>query len=547
MSISVSELFLLDELNNSKILAGSDGLERSVYFVSIMSSCADFQSLKTHEVAIINDNSLLEDDTFLNNLIRNCYLLQISCIAIYCLPEETVPQKLINEAERAKTPLVLLSSDSSLTELINSITAQVINAQVLQLQKALNNTYMFIDIARKGGDISEIASALSHTINLPVLIENEKDELICFDNDLDSSSLDISDLDILTMNREIKHHEYLSVRDEPLQSVYHFRSRRNPDVNFIILPIIYNDSVFGNITVITAKDAAPVNEIILKNAAAFTALSMAAIKSRLDKERLIRDDILISLLHNRREILIEDTTFWLSELQLTDNAPYIVFMIATGCDSDTEQILSLRQMTTTFVRDGYFFEEEGKLLFIRSFRNYSESDIDYYFNELRQMLLKRARGVDFYISISNLCTDIHNLNEAYNQASTALEICKNILPPNSLGYYSKMDLFCLFNEQQNKQLLIQFSSHYLSDLIDNSNFNFDAIGTLQAYLESGCSIEKTSQILYVHKNTLKYRIRRLKDILSDSLDNNEYSLKLSLAIIIYKLFPEEIRESISQY
>ena len=161
------------------------------------------------------------------------------------------------------------------------------------------------------------------------------------------------------------------------------------------------------------------------------------------------------------------------------------------------------------------------------------------------MFLKRAHGISFQISISNLCEDINNLNDAYQQALTALDICKKILPPNSLGYYSNMDLFCLFNEQHNKELLIRFSSHYLSNLINNTSMSFDAIGTLQAYLDNGQSIEKTSQVLYLHRNTLKYRIRRLKEILNESFDNQEYTTKLTLAIIIYRLFPDAIEALVS--
>ncbi len=46
MSISVSELFLLDEFSDAKILAGSDGLEKNVYYVSILSSRENLQSKK---------------------------------------------------------------------------------------------------------------------------------------------------------------------------------------------------------------------------------------------------------------------------------------------------------------------------------------------------------------------------------------------------------------------------------------------------------------------------------------------------------------------
>ena len=544
MSISVSELFLLDEFSDAKILAGSDGLEKNVYYVSILSSRENLQSTKAHDFAIIYDRALLSDEKFLYDLIAHCSYLKISCIGICCAHEEDVPSWLINQADQIKTPLILFPDINSLSKIVNVCIGHVINTQMLQLQTVLNSTYMFIDIAKRGGDITELANALSRSINLPVLIENEKYELLSFANDQEHFNPNISDMDILSMNRAIKKHLYEPALSESLQSIYHFTGIKNPLISFIVVPILYANRNLGNITVVSSLNY-PVNEILLKNAAAYTALSMAAIKSRLDKERLIRDDILISLLHNRRDTIIEDVSYWLSELHLSDNAPYIVFMISPDVPNDSELSESFQQVATSYIRDAYFFKEEGKLLFIRSFRNQKDSEISRFFIDLKEMFLKRAHGISFQISISNLCEDINNLNDAYQQALTALDICKKILPPNSLGYYSNMDLFCLFNEQHNKELLIRFSSHYLSNLINNTSMSFDAIGTLQAYLDNGQSIGKTSQVLYLHRNTLKYRIRRLKEILNESFDNQEYTTKLTLAIIIYRLFPYAIEALVS--
>ncbi|MDU4960879.1 MAG: PucR family transcriptional regulator ligand-binding domain-containing protein [Sporomusaceae bacterium] len=56
--------------------------------------------------------------------------------------------------------------------------------------------------------------------------------------------------------------------------------------------------------------------------------------------------------------------------------------------------------------------------------------------------------------------------------------------------------------------------------------------TLQAYLSCQGDIAATARTLFIHRNTVKYRIARLNELLDAPLSNPEFSLQLRLALLL---------------
>ncbi|MCU1489764.1 MAG: sugar diacid utilization regulator, partial [Acidimicrobiaceae bacterium] len=57
----------------------------------------------------------------------------------------------------------------------------------------------------------------------------------------------------------------------------------------------------------------------------------------------------------------------------------------------------------------------------------------------------------------------------------------------------------------------------------------ELVATLAAYLECGGSYDATSKVLSVHRNTLKYRLRRIREISGHDLTNSDTHFNLQLA------------------
>ena len=58
---------------------------------------------------------------------------------------------------------------------------------------------------------------------------------------------------------------------------------------------------------------------------------------------------------------------------------------------------------------------------------------------------------------------------------------------------------------------------------------------LDEYFRNDCSVIETSKALYCHKNTLTYKIHKIRDILGYDIHSNENRTKIMIALYIMRL------------
>ena len=96
----------------------------------------------------------------------------------------------------------------------------------------------------------------------------------------------------------------------------------------------------------------------------------------------------------------------------------------------------------------------------------------------------------------------------------------------------------------------KFYSDYLGSLqaYDMEN-NSNLVGTLQTYICNDCNLIKTSNELFLHKNTLRYRLQRIEEILQMDLKDTEHVFLLYLCFKIqeYMGITKQMSESSEHY
>ena len=84
----------------------------------------------------------------------------------------------------------------------------------------------------------------------------------------------------------------------------------------------------------------------------------------------------------------------------------------------------------------------------------------------------------------------------------------------------------LAGDQLAKQALI--TSYYLP-LVSGSA---DLLQTLRAYLENGGSLEATAKSLFVHANTVRYRLRRIQELIGEDVTDPRVAFVVQTAIVV---------------
>lgn len=136
-------------------------------------------------------------------------------------------------------------------------------------------------------------------------------------------------------------------------------------------------------------------------------------------------------------------------------------------------------------------------------------------------------------SVGHSFPNWEKIEQSYIQANLA----NNERTDETIIFYRDKGMYELFNDMNSSEI-IYFCQKTLKDFAypDEDNVVItDLRNTLDVYLANQCEITKTANLLFIHRNTVKYRINRCEEILGLKVNAPEESLNLRLALNLSKL------------
>jgi purine catabolism regulator len=137
--------------------------------------------------------------------------------------------------------------------------------------------------------------------------------------------------------------------------------------------------------------------------------------------------------------------------------------------------------------------------------------------------------------VSTLCQNFLQTKSAFKEAIDALSQGKLSKKKAYIQTYHTKDIMELM-----RQIPLEDLKNYYTFAL--SGFNDTKIEeeqslleTLSVYLETHCQISETAKRLFVHRNTVVYRIEKCEEILGRSLKDSETTLQIRLALRIKTL------------
>lgn len=142
------------------------------------------------------------------------------------------------------------------------------------------------------------------------------------------------------------------------------------------------------------------------------------------------------------------------------------------------------------------------------------------------------------LAFSHIAPPNTPLQQLYSEADMVLRIITRTPSSTNHLYYDQLGVYKLFFEVP-EEIRKTFYSEHLGLLIheDQTN-NSNLVETLRCYLTNNCSAVAASQQLFIHKNTLFYRINRIKTILNVDLNDPFIRNNLFNALLIYDVFSD---------
>lgn len=156
--------------------------------------------------------------------------------------------------------------------------------------------------------------------------------------------------------------------------------------------------------------------------------------------------------------------------------------------------------------------------------------------EIQENINNKIEGISISIGIGNSYGDLSQMKQSLKEAEWALQSAKFENKKNIIITYKEIGVYGLLFNIKDKSILEQYYFNMLGEIQKYDNMNdTELIKTLEVYLEESCNVTLTAEALFLHRNTLKYRLRKIEELLECNLHNFKDCERLQMAFDIKKI------------
>ncbi|MGN0600411.1 MAG: PucR family transcriptional regulator [Oscillospiraceae bacterium] len=127
---------------------------------------------------------------------------------------------------------------------------------------------------------------------------------------------------------------------------------------------------------------------------------------------------------------------------------------------------------------------------------------------------QRFSGLKICGGIGRSTSGAENLRRSYSEARQALEMSENDGSAVHIALYSEMGIIRLLASVNSREEIKEYCYSTLMPLIDSDcRHNTEYVKTLETYLKCNCNLVKTAETMFIHRNTIVYRIEKIRSLL----------------------------------
>lgn len=565
--LTVKDLFEIKAIDGLKIVAGENGINNEIAIVNIIENPEVFDWLSPNELLLSTGYIFKDNEELQNRIIQE--LSQINCAGLIVKMKryfDKLPQNMIDQANKLGLPLIELPFEYTLSRVISIINEKASGRYDLLNRKTLDIHNLFFRITLEGGGIDRILSMLSETINNPIIFVNEDWKLVDFTEHM-NNKVPLSYCLNLVKNRPAFPKDFIdsipknvSEMKKTIKRIYQLEGM---EINCRILPVAAASYIYGYIIVWqTVSELTEFDFIILEQASTNIALERIKAKEIEEVKLKIRQDFFDDLLTGK--ITSSETLHTLSEMHgLHSNYMYycIVIHIQSEEFEKYEDMVARRVSLENKARkcveliydyankaDGEvtcFYRNNRIIILIGQHENrpaVSVYEAKQYTNNLYNVLNKQISNSTFLIGIGRQYETIRSLHKSFSEANESIRLMQKFENSGGVSHFEDHSIYHFLDSNIRDMELEEFFMKRLGKVYDHDQLHGTSyIITLENYFQNNLNISETAKAMFLHRNTLIYRIEKIKEILNSDLKNSEELLQIQLALKIFRLLNKKLR------
>ena len=147
-------------------------------------------------------------------------------------------------------------------------------------------------------------------------------------------------------------------------------------------------------------------------------------------------------------------------------------------------------------------------------------------------MLKGEGLKDFHIAYGTIISDMKEVSKSYKEAKLALDVGKIFFTEKDIVAYNTLGIGRLIY-----QLPIPLCKMFIREIFEGKspdNFDDETLTTINKFFENSLNVSETSRQLYIHRNTLVYRLDKIQRITGLDLRVFEDAITFKIALMVVK-------------
>ena len=258
---------------------------------------------------------------------------------------------------------------------------------------------------------------------------------------------------------------------------------------------------------------------------------LVAYKERFDKDNFIKnlllDNLLLVDIYNRAKKLHIDT-----------EARRVVFILEISNEKENNSLETVRALFNSKSGDFITAVDEKSIIVVKEL---GAQDGSTEMERIAGMILDslgEEKKKEALVAYGTVVGEIKEVSRSYKEARMALNVGKIFFEERSVIAYSSLGIGRLIY-----QLPIPLCKMFIREIFDGKSpddFDEETLITINKFFENSLNVSETSRQLYIHRNTLVYRLDKLQK--STGLDlrifEDAITFKIALMVVKYMKYME---------
>ena len=231
-------------------------------------------------------------------------------------------------------------------------------------------------------------------------------------------------------------------------------------------------------------------------------------------------------------ILPGDIYIRAKELHFATDAPRAVFLVRQLGNGDVATVDVLSGMFPDKMQDFVLSINENDIAVIKQLNNNATPEELEKLARAMEEKLRNELFVKTVIGIGTVAEHLRELADAYKEAQTAIDVGKVFDTEKSIMHYENLGIGRLIYQLPTTLCEIFLSEVFKKNSIDS--LDQETLFTINKFFENNLNVSETSRKLFVHRNTLVYRLEKIKKLTGLDLREFDHAIVFKVALMVRK-------------